>query len=968
MANISAGVYTKIVDLSTFVQAVPGTIGFICALTEKGRDNKIVFLSGQQEFVDEFGEPNISLYGTDYGQGSYIAYNYLGESGSLKFMRCLPDDATLSNLRIDGLDYDTTTLIEISYVADINNNTTDITTALEAVGVRNPLVIFYPIGRGAYYNRYSIELDADPNQTIGVYVLKIYEQQSDGDDVIIESYKISFDKNAKDIYGNSIFVEYILEQHSKVMRAKVGTDGFNLLERVFDNEQSPVTVDYIDVYSTSDATRFVDATAFIDATRVIEVERSSGNLWTTTSNLNSERRYQIGVGNISDQLSFGGIEVSYSDITEKWNDSAWATTTSMNYTRYNHGGCGLTSGALEFCGGGDSDFYSTCSIWDGSTWANTSALSQTKRFVSGVGITNAALCMGGQRYSGSYVYLSVVERFAGTTWATTSSLNTSRGQCASCGNSSSALIFSGLNPTLLSSTEIWNGSAWATTTSVVNSRTWLGGCGDTSNALNFAGSSIYGNTTEIWNGSTWATTSTMNWSRNAIAGDGNTVGALAYGNDLTVYEEKTDKWYTTYITIDRVEHYDQIYHYDAIQHYTVTTSVQEAQITNDGQDFSQWETDPDVIPLAQHPYTIIVRDFQKNEIWGYIGLSEGDSNQTCNVYQNKLLTEFGWAGDTSSFLWDRDDYTYIIKKSNNDLTTLFSSKPLRKGSDGSLISAGSIDTSIATQLLAQGYAGQIDPDVMDVDSQYFSLVYDAGYPKNVKDQIVGLAQAREDCVAIVDVGDNADLNSTIESRRSDYPYNTYYASLFSPYTRIFDIWTERQVWFSPCYHMAYLLPQNDRVGELWFAAAGNNRGVCRGIEEIRYTPRRSQRDLLYLDQINPIIHQNNSYMIWSQLTSQSKASAMQDLNVVRLVLYISTAIKQFANSFVFEQNGPLTWNSVQSNVTVFLDQIKKKRGLFNYSVEVGATDIEIRNKTFHINVTLEPIKVAEKIELNFYIK
>jgi len=103
MPNISPGVYTKIIDLSTFVQVVPATIGFLCGFTNKGRDNELVFIGGRSEFISEFGEPNITDFGKNYGQGPYLAYNHLGESGSLYWIRCLPDDAQYANLRIDEI-------------------------------------------------------------------------------------------------------------------------------------------------------------------------------------------------------------------------------------------------------------------------------------------------------------------------------------------------------------------------------------------------------------------------------------------------------------------------------------------------------------------------------------------------------------------------------------------------------------------------------------------------------------------------------------------------------------------------------------------------------------------------------------------------------------------------------------------------------------------------------------------------
>jgi len=109
---ISPGIYTKITDLSTFVQAVPSTIGFLCGFTHKGRDNELLFLGSRAELISEFGEPNITDFGRSYGQGPYIAYNHLGESGALFWIRLLPDDAQYSNFRIDSaLTGDTTASI-----------------------------------------------------------------------------------------------------------------------------------------------------------------------------------------------------------------------------------------------------------------------------------------------------------------------------------------------------------------------------------------------------------------------------------------------------------------------------------------------------------------------------------------------------------------------------------------------------------------------------------------------------------------------------------------------------------------------------------------------------------------------------------------------------------------------------------------------------------------------------------------
>jgi hypothetical protein len=91
------------------------------------------------------------------------------------------------------------------------------------------------------------------------------------------------------------------------------------------------------------------------------------------------------------------------------------------------------------------------------------------------------------------------------------------------------------------------------------------------------------------------------------------------------------------------------------------------------------------------------------------------------------------------------------------------------------------------------------------------------------------------------------------------------------------------------------------------------------------------------------------------------------LNIVRLVLYIKRAFEDFCRFFIFEQNDAITWSLVSSRLVEFLEDIKKKRGLDSYSVEVGATDYERRTKRFHVNVTLDPTRTVEQIELNFFI-
>ena len=244
MANVSPGVFTKIIDLSAFVQAVPSTIGFVVGLSRQGRDNQLLFVGSRSEFVGEWGEPNITEYGKSYGQGPYVAYNFLGETGSLYWMRCLPDDAAYSNMRIDTqlAAADATASVSITYVDSLNTEA-EIKTNLAESGDNKPLAFLRPIGRGDYYNAIGVRFTQHSNPTLNdIYVLDIYEKQEDGDDVIVESFDVSFDPLAQDNAGESIWITYILEIFSAVLRCDMElangdfTSGYDLTVRNNDNE------------------------------------------------------------------------------------------------------------------------------------------------------------------------------------------------------------------------------------------------------------------------------------------------------------------------------------------------------------------------------------------------------------------------------------------------------------------------------------------------------------------------------------------------------------------------------------------------------------------------------------------------------------------------------------------------------------------------------------------------------------
>lgn len=324
---------------------------------------------------------------------------------------------------------------------------------------------------------------------------------------------------------------------------------------------------------------------------------------------------------------------------------------------------------------------------------------------------------------------------------------------------------------------------------------------------------------------------------------------------------------------------------------------------------------------------------------------------------------------------------------------------LRDGSDGSLIdSDGNIVTTEdngAKALMIRAYNGtlntnQSDPsenlyvnEVLDKEITFFTVAFDGGYPSTaVKSALAKLCERRGDCVGIIDNFDNSKLDAALASRagraiggvspvadKKTNGLNTYRVAIYEGYTKVFDEYTGRDIWITPVAHMARIIPYNDKVGEIWYAPAGFNRAAISNIDELRYSPNLSQRDRLYLVQLNPIVRfADLGDTVFGQLTSQRRPTALQDLNVVRLVLYCQKAIEQFCQFYIFELNDAQVWDAISAQVTSFLKVIQGRRGLRSFNVEVGATEYELKAKQIHVNITLVPTKVIEQIYLNFFIK
>jgi phage tail sheath protein FI len=198
-----------------------------------------------------------------------------------------------------------------------------------------------------------------------------------------------------------------------------------------------------------------------------------------------------------------------------------------------------------------------------------------------------------------------------------------------------------------------------------------------------------------------------------------------------------------------------------------------------------------------------------------------------------------------------------------------------------------------------------------------------------------------------------------------------YAAAYYPWVQTLDPATRQYVFCPPSVMIPSVFAYNDSVAYPWFAPAGINRGGLSTV--IRAASKLSQttRDNLYQAKVNPLAtFPGQGVVVYGQKTLQTKASALDRLNVRRLLIQLKRQIGQIANTLVFQQNDASTRNSFLAQVNPYLESVQQQQGLFAFKVvmddSINNAAVIDRNELVG-QIYLQPTKTAEFIYLNFNI-
>jgi phage tail sheath protein FI len=342
----------------------------------------------------------------------------------------------------------------------------------------------------------------------------------------------------------------------------------------------------------------------------------------------------------------------------------------------------------------------------------------------------------------------------------------------------------------------------------------------------------------------------------------------------------------------------------------------------------------------------------------------------------------------SNFIEDRindvSDYITVVVEADMDEYVLkFIETPVYlDGGDGdnhSVVSADIIGVAYDDGLgHASGLQLFASPGAVDIN--LIAAPGWAGDAAEVPFAMIEICESRADCMAIVDPPESLSPSEVVDwtngagTFEGDHAaFNSSYFAVYWPWVEIYDAYTQTFVMTPPSGHALAVYAYTDQISESWYAPAGVNRGrVISGVN-LEYDATQGDMELLYGDGniVNPIMNfPKDGMVIWGQRTGQRTPTALDRVNVRRLLLYMRKVIATACRALVFEPNDLKTWRWFGHLVTPFLNDLTQRRGLYDFRVkcdETTNTPAVIDRNEMRAQIFIKPIKAAEFIQVDIVI-
>ena len=304
--------------------------------------------------------------------------------------------------------------------------------------------------------------------------------------------------------------------------------------------------------------------------------------------------------------------------------------------------------------------------------------------------------------------------------------------------------------------------------------------------------------------------------------------------------------------------------------------------------------------------------------------------------------------------------------------------PLANGANGYSTS----DQSVNDQALIGTTGESVNTGIYALDRDYFNIsvaIVPGVNTQDVQNALINLAESSQNFLALVSppYGSISNVQQAIDwsngrSETRTAAINSSFAAVYWPWVKVYSVYDATDRWYDPVIFAARQMCYTDLISDPWIAPAGFTRGALTKPKDVEVQLTQGDRDSMYTggNIINPIVKfPSAGITIFGQRTAKRTPSALDRINVRRLMIYLRKLIVNGTQSLVFEPNDPFTWAAVKNLIEPTLNDIKNRRGLLDYSVvcdESTNTPARVERGELWCKVVVRPTKSAEIItfELN----
>jgi hypothetical protein len=299
--------------------------------------------------------------------------------------------------------------------------------------------------------------------------------------------------------------------------------------------------------------------------------------------------------------------------------------------------------------------------------------------------------------------------------------------------------------------------------------------------------------------------------------------------------------------------------------------------------------------------------------------------------------------------------------------------PILKGKDMEDDGSNTQGLNCATLTSSGSVAYQRQFSALSSDQYDIQMLVTPGlnkqYHSSLVDKALDLVTDRADSFYVIDGTSYTGTISNAKDQAASVDSN--YAAMYYPWVKTVDVNTNKLIAIPPSVLMPAVFAANDRVAAEWFAPAGLNRGGLNGAVAVLSRLTQADRDNLYEAKVNPIVQfPGQGIVVFGQKTLQDKPSALDRINVRRLLLTVRKYIASTSRYLIFEQNTSTTRNRFLNIVNPYLESIQQRQGLYAFKVVMDAsnnTPDTIDRNFLNGSIYLQPTKTAEFIQIDFNI-